>query len=291
MNTESDRDIIVTREEGVATLTLNRPDKLNAVTTAMWNQLPQVLDDLRKDDSVKVLLITGAGRGFCAGSDMGRLASVLEKQQGIKSSEIIRPTGHELLPLANLEKANINIVNGVEAGAGQFIDLLANLEKPTIAAINGVAAGAGLSIALACDIRIASQEARFTCVWVRVGFIPDAGATYYLPRIVGMSKALELMFTGDTIDAGEAERIGLVNRVVPHKELMAVTKELATRIAKGPSIAIKLMKLATLKGLRHDLMSYLDFESYALNICRQTDDHREGVEAFKQKREPQFKGR
>ncbi len=257
-------DILVDVEQGVATITLNRPEKLNAVTTEMANKFSQVIQDVRVNDEIKALLITGAGSGFCSGTDLeGRMREIKEKRR--ERWEVISPTGYQFLPLARLE-------------------------KPTIAAINGVAAGLGLSIALACDIRLASEQARFTAVWVKRGLIPDAGATYFLTRILGISKALEIMFTGDIMSATEAERIGLVSRVVPHNDLMAVARETATKIAQGPSVAIELMKKAAYRALDNSLELQLDFETYAQNICRQTQDYKEGVEAFMQKRPPQFKG-
>ena len=257
-------DILVDVEQGVATITLNRPEKLNALTTEMANKFSQVIQDVRVNDEIKALIITGAGSGFCSGTDLeSRMREMKEKIR--ERWEVISPTGYQLLPLVRLE-------------------------KPTIAAVNGVAAGLGLSIALACDIRLASENARFTAVWVKRGLIPDGGATYFLPRILGISKALELMFTGDIMSATEAERIGLVSKVVPHDNLMTVAKETATKIARGPSVAIELMKKAAYRALENSLELQLDFETYAQNICRQTQDYKDGVEAFMQKRPPQFKG-
>jgi 2-(1,2-epoxy-1,2-dihydrophenyl)acetyl-CoA isomerase len=258
-------DLLLEKENGITTLTLNRPDKYNALTNEMVKELRRIFEEMHRDDSTKVLILTGAGRAFCSGADVvRRLAAGGEAEK--TRWELISPMGSNLLALAKMP-------------------------KPTIAAINGVVAGVGNSLALACDIRIASEQARFTTAWVKVGFIPDGGATYFLPRILGMSKALELMFTGDMIDAAEAERIGLVSRVVPHNDLMTAVKELATRIAKGPSVAIELMKKGAYRSLDHDLESQLDFESFAQEICRNTKDHKEGVEAFMQKREPKFEGR
>jgi 2-(1,2-epoxy-1,2-dihydrophenyl)acetyl-CoA isomerase len=257
-------DILLTLEDGVATIILSQPGKLNAITTEMADKFRGIIEKIRVDDAVKVLIITGAGRGFCAGADITRRVAAAEQIRR-ERWRIISRTGYQLLPLAKLE-------------------------KPTIAAINGIAAGLGLSIALACDIRVASEHARFTAAWVNNGLMADGGATYFLPRILGISKALEMMFTADTIDAIEAERVGLVSKVVPHDDLMAVAKELASKMAKKPSVAIELMKKATYRSLNHDLESQLDFEAYAQNVCRQTDDYKEAIEAFTQKRPPQFKG-
>ena len=257
-------DVLFEKENGIATLTLNRPDKYNALTTEMVGELRRIFEEMPRDDSVKVLIITGAGRAFCSGADVVRRLAGGEEPKKMRW-ELIRPRGSELLPLAKLP-------------------------KPTIAAINGVVAGVGNSLALACDIRIASDHARFTTAWVKMGLIPDGGATYFLPRILGISNALELMFTGEMINATEAERIGLVSRVVPHDDLMRVVKELAGKIAKGPSVAIELMKMGAYRALNHDLDSQIDFEIYAQGICRNTKDHKEGVEAFMQKREPKFEG-
>jgi 2-(1,2-epoxy-1,2-dihydrophenyl)acetyl-CoA isomerase len=217
---------------------------------------------------VKVFVITGSGRGFCSGSDVSsRLAANIEGR------------GPQMTQADLLE------------GTGYVAKVVRNLDIPIIAAVNGVAAGAGLSLALLSDIRIASENARFGAIWVRVGLIGDLGATLLLPQLIGPDKAFEMLTTGIMIDAREAERIGLVTRVVPPETLMTSTYELAARLAKGPALPIKLMKKGLYQGLRHnDLQTQLDFESFAQGVCRQSEDHREGVRAFMEKRQAQFKG-
>ncbi len=260
------QSLILEKEDGIATLTLNRPDKLNAINMIMREELPKAIDEVRGDDEVRVLVVTGAGRGFCSGADVASQAASI-------AGEKVEESRRSLL-----------------AAVGIWGVCLAELEKPTIAAVNGVAAGAGLSITLLCDIRISAQSARFAAVWVRRGLVADVGATYFLPRIVGVEKALELMYTGDIIDASEAERIGLVSRVVPDDDLMKVTGELANKIAKGPPLAIELMKRAVYRDIVSGLGASLDFETYAQNICYRSEDHKEGVASFLEKREAHFKG-
>ncbi|MFC1858255.1 enoyl-CoA hydratase/isomerase family protein [Thermodesulfobacteriota bacterium] len=264
----SAEEILFEKEDGVATLTLNRPDKFNAITPEMaYETLIGIFNQIKIDDEIRAIIITGAGKGFCSGTDVSaRLAKRLE-------GEIDEPR-HE----------KIDVV-------GRFILNIADMDKPVIAAINGIAAAAGLSIALASDIRIASEKARFGAIWIRRGLIPDVGATYFLPRIIGLDKALELTLKGDIIDAQEALKIGLVTRLVPHDELMSNARELAVKIAKGPAVAIELLKRGLYRSLNNDLKVQLDYESYAQNLCRQTDDHKEGVRSFMEKREPNFKGR
>jgi len=261
-------ELVYSCKGGIAKLTLNRPDKLNAITQDMFDGMEQVVGEVRNNDDVKVLVITGAGRGFCSGADVVARLAARVAGEGPKKTR----------------KAMV-------APVGYIASILHRLDKPIIGAINGVAAGAGLSYALLCDIRIASDQARFGAVWVRRGLIPDVGATYLLPRIIGMDKALELAFTGDLIGAREAERIGLVTKVVPHDDLMKVTDELALKVASGPSVAIELMKRGMYRALDNDLDTQLDFESYAQNLCFGTDDFKEGVAAFREKRDSHFRGR
>jgi 2-(1,2-epoxy-1,2-dihydrophenyl)acetyl-CoA isomerase len=259
------QDMILEKEEGLAILTLNRPEKLNAIRISTTVELSNVMKEVAEDDEIKVLIITGAGRGFCSGTDVSGLAAGGTGELKIPRSFLLEPTGSFLLPLRNLS-------------------------KPTIAAVNGIAAGIGWTLALLCDIIIASDQARFSAIWVKRALIPDGGATYLIPQIVGTRKALELMFTGDIIDAKEAERLALVNRVVPHDDLMKEAKALAAKLAKGPPIAIELTKRAVYKSLQNDLERQLDFESYAQNICFGTEDNKEGIRAFIEKREPLFRG-
>jgi enoyl-CoA hydratase/carnithine racemase len=255
-------------EDGIATLTLNNPERLNAMSTEMWGDFRQIIDYIRGNTEIKVLVITGTGRGFCSGSDVrSRLAANLEGR-GPKKTQA------DLLE-----------------GTGYAAALIRDLETPIIAAVNGVAAGAGLSLALLSDIRIASETARFGAIWVRVGLVGDLGATLLLPQIIGPDKAFEMLTTGVMIDGREAERIGLVTRVVSPEDLMPTTYDLARKLARGPALSIKLMKKAIYKGLQHnDLRTQLDFESFAQGVCRQSEDHREGVRAFMEKREARFKG-
>ena len=262
-----DEELLFTRENGIATLTINRPEKMNAMTTAMYRRLGERLKEMDEEDDIKVLIITGAGRAFCAGSD------VQSRMVARIAGEKIETTRKELLEPIGFAAQDIG-----------------NFRKPIIAAINGAAVGAGLSIALLCDIRIASEKARFGAAWINIGLVPDLGATYSLSRLIGLDRALELFFTGDTIDAQEAEKIGLVTRVVPHDDLLKECQELAQKIAAGPSVAIELAKRAVYSGLYNDLEKQLYFESYAQMLCRSSEDHREGVKAFMEKRAPSFKG-
>ncbi len=251
-------------EDGIATITFNRPEKLNAVTEAMRTEVHRLATELKNDDSVKALVFTGAGEAFSTGADASELTA--DYSGPIEPYILKRPLGWWTLPVRYFP-------------------------KPTIAAIPGVVAGVTFSLTLACDFRIASEKARFSMVFVKRGLVPDGGATYYLPRMIGTSKALELMLMGDTFGAEEAERLGLVNKVVPHDELMKETRELALRIANGPSVAIELIKRGVYKGVENTLEAQLDYETLTQRICFQTEDFKEGITSFLEKRKPEFKGR
>ena len=257
--------VLVEISDRIATITLNRPEKLNALNGELMEALPEILQRLADDDEVRCLVLTGAGRGFCAGGDIS----------GMASGEAM-PTQDPVSRLRRREEVS---------------RLLHEMPKPTIAMINGPAAGAGLSIALACDIRIAAESARFGTAFVRVGFSGDYGGTWMMQRLVGPAKARELYFTGDLIDAGEAERIGLVNRVVPDAELAKETRSLAQRIASGPPIALARMKQNLNLALRSDYSTLLDAEAEAMIFTGQTRDNREAIRAFLEKRQPTFEGR
>ncbi|HEY90686.1 MAG TPA: hypothetical protein G4O07_02525 [Dehalococcoidia bacterium] len=259
---------IYEKTNGVATLTLNRPDKLNALGGRLGIELEQTLEEANADTEVNVLVITGAGRGFCSGADLSSLGSTSDQVgRGLVSKS----------PAAG--------------GIRSFALQLQNFEKPTIAAVNGPAVGAGLSLALACDIRIASDRARFAQIFIKRGLVPDTGSSYFLPRVVGMERACEMVFTGDILDARRALEYGLVSRVVPHDDLMSEVNVLAGKIAAGPAIAMKLAKRSLYRGEVTDLASALEFEGYMQGICFGTEDFKEGIAAFLEKREPDFKGR
>jgi len=260
------KDLILEKDGHIAILTMNRPDKMNAINVEMRELFPRALQEVQEDDNLRALIITGAGRGFCSGADVAAQAARAAGQQ--------------------VDTSRKNIL----ALVGNLILAFEKINKPIIAAVNGIAAGVGLTITLACDLRIASTNARFAAIWVKRGLIADGGATLLLPLIVGMEKALELSFTGDIIDAQEAERIRLVSKVVPHEELMNRAKELAKKIASGPPISVELVKRVTWEKIRNQLREQLLLESYAQNVCRTTQDQKEAVKAFMEKREPQFKG-
>jgi len=261
------KDAILEKEGTIAVLILNRPEKLNAINDEIRRALISSLPEVEKDDNLKALIITGAGRGFCSGTDVALQAA--------------RASGM----LADFDRSELLSL------VGDFTLAFGKINKPVIAAINGVAAGVGLTLTLCCDIRLASERARFSAIWVKRGLIPDGGATFLLPLVVGMDKAMEMSFTGDIIDAKEAERINLVTRVVPHEELMAQAKSLAERIAGMPPITVGMIKKIMWEEVRQKMRQALFLESYGQNLVRVTNDQKEAVKAFIEKREPLFKGR
>jgi len=253
-------------DQGIATITLSRPDKLNAFNQEMLEQWLASLEDCRTNADIRVIVITGTGRAFSTGGDIETFATgAAQSAAGIKAR---LTEGIQRLPLK-----------------------MAEIDKPIIAALNGIAAGGGLDIALACDIRLAAESARFAETYARMGLIPGAGGAWLLPRIVGVAKALELFWTADFVDAREAERIGLVSKVFPDAELMLRTYEFARRVADGAPLAVQLIKRMVRTGLEVDLAQALEIVADSMATVRTSEDHAEAVSAFKEKRTPQFKGR
>ena len=250
----------------VATITLNRPERLNALNPALRREIYAAVTLSDSRDDVRVMVITGAGRGFCSGGDV---KAMNEANAAGRSSAL----EDKIAPLRD-----------------KAVLAMRDASKPVIAAVNGAAAGAGMNIALACDIRVASSAARFGQTFTRRGLHPDWGGSYFLPRIVGMAKACELIFTGKMIDAKEALELGIVSQLTEPDELLNVTMALAKSIASGPPVAIRLAKRAMYRSMDSSLREALEFETYAQNICRETEDAKEGVSAFVEKREPKFKG-
>ncbi len=248
--------------DGVLTLTLNRPDALNSFTIEMKEALLATLKEAGRDKEVRAIVLTGAGRAFSAGQD-------LKERQAPGISDL----GAELRIRYN-----------------PIIVAMRRLEKPIVGAVNGVAAGAGMSIALACDIVIAADNATFIEAFSRVGLVPDTGSTWFLPRLVGLPRAAEMIFTGDPVDAATAERIGLINRAVPADRLMDEANVLAARLAKSAPIALALAKRALNRALELDLEQALDYEAQLQSVAGRSNDHKEGVAAFVEKRAPNFKG-
>lgn len=258
--------ILLEKEDNVATITLNRPEKLNAFSGNMREQILEALEVACSDIEVRFIVITGAGKAFCAGGDV---------------DEFVEGSTKAIPQFATNERPTMS----------KIVHLINSVEEPVIASVNGVAAGGGCNLALACDIRIASEKAKFGEVFTRRGVHPDWGGIYFLPRLVGYAKSAELIFTGEVIDAQEALRIGLVNRVEPHDELRKATRELARRIAKNAPIPIALAKRGLQNFYRMDLAQALDYEAMVLGICWNSEDRKEGFKSFLEKREPNFIGR
>lgn len=250
-------------DEEVAWLTLNRPDKLNALVGNVREEIFNALDLAAKDDNVRVLVITGAGKGFCAGGDIQYMSQLL----------------------ANNDTAGFQKL--LEQGR-RVVEKIRAIEKPVIAMINGAAAGAGLNLALACDIRIASDNAKFSQAFAKIGLHPDWGGSFFLPRLVGTANACELIFTGDMIDAESALRMGLINRVVALTELEKVTREMLAKLVRRPRQALALAKKAIYQGIQYSLTDALDYETAAQLSCFQSDDAKEGINAFLERREAKF---
>lgn len=249
---------------GIGKIMMNRPNELNALSTQMFEELIFLLQEISKSQELRVLVITGEGRAFCAGGDLEEMKRGFGDNFGFYD--------HMLL-------------------ANRFTAILADFPKPVIAAVNGAATGAGMNVALAADIAIASEKAKFSEIFGNVGLVPDVGGTYLLPRVVGKAKAKELIFSYRMLDAKEALELGIVNRVVPHEELEAAVSELAERIAQGPTFAFGMAKKIVNRSFEIDMSAALEMEAMAQALAGNSEDHKEGVAAFFEKRSPQFKGR
>ncbi len=246
--------------DGIATVTFNRPEVLNAITLNVYAQFRDLLHDLQTEDSVQVLVLTGAGRAFCSGGDVHNIIGALLDTDMRAHLEFTRMTGA--------------VVRNMRL-----------LDKPIIAAINGIAAGAGAVIALASDLRVMSEQARFAFLFTKVGLTgADMGAAYLLPRVIGSGRATEILMLGDEIDAATAERIGLVNRVVPAEKVLPMAMEIAQRLAKGPTFALSMTKRMINNEWNMDLISALESEAQAQALMMMGEDHRTFYEAFREKR-------
>jgi 2-(1,2-epoxy-1,2-dihydrophenyl)acetyl-CoA isomerase len=259
--------LLYAADNGVATITMNRPEALNALTSAMRRELLAAFQAAAHDPAVRAVTLTGAGRAFCAGQDLKERAPAYEQGAAPVLGSTLRD---EYNPL---------------------VLAMRGLAKPIVGAINGVAAGAGCSLALACDLRIASSGASFMQAFVKIGLVPDSGSSFFLPRLVGYARAAEMMFLGDGLPADRAEQLGLVNRVVAPDQLADATQELALRLAQMPTVAIGQTKRQLNLGVSAGLEAVLEAEERGQELASQTDDHLEGVRAFLEKRPPRFTGK
>lgn len=252
------------RSGGVSTITLNRPDRLNAFAGTMREELLGAVESVAGDLRTRVVVITGAGRGFCAGGDLEFMAELKARNAPFRE-----------------------MAHNMDLGR-RIVTALRSLERPVIAAVNGVATGAGLSLALACDLRIASEAASFGATFSRVGLHPDWGGSYFLPRLVGTSRALRMAWTGEMIPAAEALALGLVDQVTTADDHMTTVAEVAGRLAEGPSVSIEWIKRVIYQGERLDLRTMIALEMEAQEACWESPDSAEGIAAFREKREPRF---
>ena len=260
-------DFLYNIRDDIATITLNRPEVLNALTLELYAQLRDLFEDLRSDERVKVVILTGTGRAFCSGGDVHQIIGAVLDRDMRGHLEFCRMTGH-------------------------LVRNMRLLPKPIVAAVNGTAAGAGAVIALASDLRIVAEDARFSFLFTRVGLTgADMGAAFLLPRVIGQGRAMELLMLGDDVDAPTAERYGLANRVVPQEQVLPAAREWAARLAAGPTFSLGVTKMMVNNEWNMDLLSALEAEAQAQALMMMGEDHRAFYEAFKEKRKPEFRGR
>jgi enoyl-CoA hydratase/carnithine racemase len=265
------KEILYEVKGRVAVITLNRPERMNALTVLTHNELEAAINEVEKDERVRAVVLTGAGKGFCSGDDVRDIFLSPDEQIAQKKEyrlQFLQRKKHFM------------------GGAHRLVEI----NKPSIAAVNGAAVGYGCDMSLMCHMRIASEKARFGEVFLRVGLLPDA-AMILLPRIVGTAKAYEMILTTDIIDASEAERIGLVNKVVPHDQLMTAAMELAEKVASKPPISVQLAIEGVRRGVKMPMPEYMEWHAQAFMVCAETEDHIEGSKAFLEKRAPVFKGK
>jgi 2-(1,2-epoxy-1,2-dihydrophenyl)acetyl-CoA isomerase len=262
----SENVLLETRQGGIVSLVLNRPEKLNALNNELATALVKTFTKLRDDPSVHVVILSGAGRAFCAGGDL----NVIGKGREFSETE-------ELEPLLR---------SGMQA-----VLKMRTMPQPVLAAVHGAAAGAGMNIALAADIRVASESATFGESFTRVGLYPDYGGTFFLPQLVGPAKAAEMFYTGEMIDAATALRLGIVNYVVPLDQLEVAARTLAEKIAAGPAVSIRAIKRAVFGAQEKELTHALEQEVRQQIQCYLSEDCREGIRAFMEKRRPKFQGK
>lgn len=259
--------LVFEKSDGVVTVTLNRPDKSNAFDDTLISEMLDALKTIERDAEARAVIITGAGKNFCAGQDLGPMLERYKSPEGVSFG-------------AHLRKSYNLIISRIR-----------NLEKPVIAAINGAAAGAGLGLTCACDLRYASEAARFRMAFIGIALAPDSGTSFLLPRIIGLGRATELAFTNDLIDSQTALNYGLVNRVFKAEELLPQTREIAKKLAQMPTKSIGLTKRALNRGFTSDIEGALENEAFMQEIAGHTADHLEGVNAFMEKRQPVFNGK
>ena len=259
-------EIIYTKENKIATITFNRPARLNALTDSMRLEILKATEDAGTDDDIRVLVFAGAGKAFCAGADLAK-----------RAERPSRETVNSQLPRDGFQEV--------------FARLMWNMPKPAVAAINGAAAGLGFGIALTCDIRIGSSAGKFAAAFSRISLVPEACMTFYLPRIVGLARAAEMLYTGRQVGAEEAERMGLLNQVVAPEQLDDVVGAMARTLADAAPIAIQLTRKELYRGLEGTFDNQLEMEMYHQKFAGRSMDAREGPQAFMEKREPDFKGR